>query len=64
MLQDKTYNPFNARRDDVLGDEAMVKYKDTKNTPKGMEMRGDLAYEGNSDEVRVKNIALNFYIKY
>lgn len=64
VLQNKTYNPFNARRDDVLGDEAMVKYKDTKNTPKGMEMRGDLAYEGNSDEVRVKNIALNFYIKY
>lgn len=66
VLQVQTYNHFAIHSDGEGGidDNAMVRYKDTKTTLKGKENRGDLAYTGNSDEVRVKNIALNFYIKY
>lgn len=46
---------------------AVVKYKDQETTiQRGTthKTKGNLAFEGNSPEVRVKNIALNFYIKY
>lgn len=66
VLQTKTYNHFaiNLDGEGGINDNAMVRYNDTKTTSKGKENRGDLTYTGNSDEVRVKNIALNFFIKY
>lgn len=66
VLENTTQNLFAVTKDGEQSwhDNAMVTPKDQDISINGEKTRGDLTYTGNSDEVRVKNIALNFYIKY